>query len=187
MVKNSNYVNNEETNNVLYKTCSKCKVLKPVDNNFSKYKKPLKSGKIKYLSWCKSCFSKHQADYHKKTWGPEKLQFTAYKRTKTVRSFLTYLRGKAVQRGKNCISVDALETLWFCQNGKCALTGWDMTMELGKGVVHTNCSIDRIDSSLGYEPGNVQLVCRAANVAKSNLSENDFLNLCKAVVEISNG
>ena len=62
-----------------------------------------------------------------------------------------------------------------------------MTMELGKGVVPTNCSIDRIDSSFGYEPGNVQLVCRAANVAKSNLSTSDFVNLCRAVVEISNG
>ena len=169
------------------KSCSKCKTTKSIEDNFVKYKKPLKSGNPKYSSWCKECISKKQAEYHKKTWGPEKLQFTAYKRTKTVRSFLTYLRSKAVQRSKSCISVDALETLWFSQKGKCALTGWEMTMELGKGVVPTNCSIDRIDSSFGYEPGNVQLVCRAANVAKSNLSTSDFVNLCRAVVEISNG
>jgi len=177
----------EEQETVLSKCCSKCKTVKEIDSNFVKYKKPLKSGKPKYSSWCKECVSKKQAEYHKRTWGPEKLQFTAYKRTKTVRSFLTYLRSKAVQRSKFCISIDALETLWFSQKGKCALTGWEMTMELGSGVVSTNCSIDRIDSSLGYEPGNVQLVCRAANIAKSNLSTSDFVNLCKAVAEVSNG
>jgi hypothetical protein len=177
----------EEIENVLHTVCSKCKISKPAEDNFFKYKQTLKSGKPKFNSWCKQCVSKLQADYHKKTWGPDKLQFTAYKRTKTTRSFLSYLRSKAIQRSGNCISIDALETLWFSQKGKCALTGWEMTMELGKGSIPTNCSIDRIDSCLGYEPGNVQLVCRAANVAKNNLSPSDFVNLCKAVVEVSNG
>ena len=144
-------------------------------------------GSPKYNSWCKSCIAKKQASYHKATWGPERLQFTAYKRTRTVRSYLTYLRSKAVRRGGDCISTDALEAIWFAQNGRCALTGWPMTMELAKGVVSTNCSIDRVDSTVGYVPGNVQLVCRAANVAKHDLSPGDFLQLCKAVVERRRG
>jgi hypothetical protein len=113
-----------------------------------------------------------------------RLQFSAQKRTKNVRSFLSYLRQKATQRRKDgdIISLDALETLWFAQQGKCALTGWPMTMELGNGVVQTNCSIDRIDSDKGYVVGNVQLVCRIANIAKSSLTTSDFANLCKAVV-----
>jgi len=59
-----------------------------------------------------------------------------------------------------------------------------MTMELGRGTIPTNCSIDRIDSSRGYEVGNVQLVCRAANVAKSDLPMNDFVALCRSVTEV---
>jgi hypothetical protein len=167
------------------KTCTRCGELKPTSLFYTTGK--CVDGGPKYNSWCKDCIKSKQATYHKKTWGPDKLQFTAYKRTKTVRAYLSYLRAKAVRRGGGCVSIDALETLWLVQGGRCALTGWPMTMELAKGVVPTNCSIDRIDSEAGYDVGNVQLVCRAANVAKHDLSASDFLQLCKAVVENANG
>jgi hypothetical protein len=146
-------------------------------------------GEPKYNSWCKTCIASKQAAYHQRTWGEEKLQYTAFKRTKSVRAFLQYLRSKAIQRKKagEVISLDALELLWATQKGLCALTGWPMTMELANGVVSTNCSLDRIDSALGYEVGNVQLVCRAANVAKHNLPEIEFVKLCQAVVGQKNG
>jgi len=60
-------------------------------------------------------------------------------------------------------------------------------MTLGAGVIPTNASIDRIDSHQAYVVGNVQLVCRVSNVAKSDLSTDQFLALCAAVVEKSNG
>jgi hypothetical protein len=146
-------------------------------------------GSPKYNSWCKSCISLKQASYHKQTWGEDKLQFVAFKRTQSVRSYLSYLRSKATQRNKNgeVISLDALELLWQMQGGTCALTGWPLTMELTKGVVQTNCSIDRINSDIGYVVGNVQLVCRIANVAKTNLTTADFVALCRAVIENANG
>ena len=136
----------------------------------------------------KKCIAVKQVLYHKRTWGEDKLKYTAFKRTKSVRSYLQYLRSKAVQRkkGLEVISIDALELLWATQNGKCALTGWPMTMELANGVVPTNCSLDRVDSTQGYVVGNVQLVCRAANVAKSNMTQSDFVHLCKAVLEKAN-
>ncbi len=168
------------------KLCTKCKGTLLLDQFYTTGKKV--SGEPKYNSWCKTCVSAKQASYHKRTWGPEKLQHSAFKRTKSVRSFLTYLRSKAIQRGKGeVISADALELLWNAQSGKCALTGWDMTMELGRGPVPTNCSLDRIDSNRGYEVGNVQLVCRAANVAKSDLTQSDFIVLCRSVMETHNG
>lgn len=174
------------TTDKLSKLCTKCGGTFLLDQFYTTGKKV--SGEPKYNSWCKSCVSEKQASYHKRTWGPERLQHSAFKRTKSVRSFLTYLRSKAVQRGKGeVISADALELLWNTQGGKCALTGWDMTMELGRGAVPTNCSLDRIDSSRGYEVGNVQLVCRAANVAKSDLSLNDFITLCRSVMEVRHG
>jgi hypothetical protein len=146
-------------------------------------------GRPKYNSWCKQCISKKQASYHRRTWGEDKLKYTAFKRTKSTRSYLQYLRAKAAQRrkGEEIISLDALELLWSTQQGQCALTGWPMTMELANGVVPTNCSIDRIDSKVGYIVGNVQLVCRAANVAKSDLGADEFVKLCRAVVERNNG
>jgi hypothetical protein len=169
------------------KKCTKCEGAFPLSDFYTTGYKV--SGERKYNSWCKPCVSKKQASYHKMTWSDEKMQFTAFKRTKSVRSFLQYLRSKAIQRknNENFISLDELENLWFKQNGKCALTGWDLTMTLGKGVVNTNCSLDRIDSSIGYFKGNVQLVCRSANVAKNNLSMSEFLNLCKSISKKHNG
>ena len=168
------------------KCCTKCGGAFALKQFYTTGKKV--SGEPKYNSWCKPCVSKKQASYHKRTWGPEQLQRSAFKRTKAVRSFLVYLRGKAAPRGKgDVLSVDAIELLWHTQGGKCALTGWDMTMELGRGTVPTNCSLDRIDSNRGYEVGNVQLVCRAANVAKSDLSQSDFIALCRSVVEVHHG
>jgi hypothetical protein len=164
------------------KECTKCKGVFAFEQFYTSGKKV--SGAPKYNSWCKACVSKKQTSYHKRTWGPEKLHHTAFKRTKSVRSYLAYLRGKAIQRKKGeVISLDALELLWATQRGKCALTGWDMTMELGHGTVPTNCSLDRVDSRQGYEVGNVQLVCRAANVAKSDLTQSDFVLMCRSVME----
>jgi hypothetical protein len=169
------------------KNCTCCGAIKPLASFYTTGRSV--DGSPKYNSWCKACISEKQASYHKRTWGEDRLKYTAFKRTKSVRSYLQYLRAKAVQRKKagEVLSLDALELLWQTQQGLCALTGWPMTMELANGVVSTNCSLDRIDSGHGYVVGNVQLVCRAANVAKSDLSTADFLKMCRAVVEKGNG
>lgn len=49
------------------------------------------------------------------------------------------------------------------------------------GRIPTNVSVDRIDSKKGYTRDNVQLVCMAINQMKSDLDNNTFYNLCKAV------
>lgn len=162
------------------KTCTKCNETLELCDFYTTGKKV--DGSPKYQSWCKSCISSKMKSYHKKTWGDEKLQFTAYKRTKSVRSYITYLRQKAVRRKSSCLTIDELEEIWNKQNGKCALTGWDMTMILGKGNIDTNASIDRIDSSLGYIENNVQFICRAVNVFKSNATEELLYKMCEAIV-----
>lgn len=71
------------------------------------------------------------------------------------------------------------------QNGKCALTGWNLEFtrggDFGSGTNPLGCSIDRKDNMLGYVPGNVQLVCWKANKIKNSLSDSEFKELCKAV------
>jgi hypothetical protein len=165
-----------------FKTCSRCRTDFFISEFYTFERKG--SGVRKSTSWCKPCSKKWNTENYRKSVSPNGTTFASIRRTKSVRSFLAYLRGKAIQRKKNddVISLDALELLWAVQGGKCALTGWDMTMELGRGMIQTNCSIDRIDSNIGYEVGNVQLVCRAANVAKSNMTQSDFLAMCRSVV-----
>jgi hypothetical protein len=168
------------------KFCTKCKKAMLLKEFYGSGRTT--SGNVKYASWCKKCVSVKQSKYYLRTYGPEQLSRTNFRRTKTVRAYLSYLRGHAMQRkGKEVISLDALELLWVIQSGRCALTGWFLTTELGNGVVPTNCSIDRIDSLRGYEVDNVQLVSRAANIAKSNLRTGDFVALCRAVVETHRG
>lgn len=167
------------------KNCTKCKGYFPITSFYTTGK--LRDGSPKYNSWCKSCIKEKMTSYHKKTWGPDALQRSAFTRSKTVRAYLSYLRAKAVKRSGGCISLDELVLLWEQQCGRCAMSGWGMTTMLGIGTVPTNCSIDRIDSSKGYEVGNVQLVCRAVNIAKSNLTCDMFLQMCRAITEKTDG
>lgn len=71
--------------------------------------------------------------------------------------------------------------LWCKQNGLCAISNLPMTYIFNNGRIPTNVSVDRIDSKKGYTRDNVQLVCMAINQMKSDLDNNTFYNLCKAV------
>jgi hypothetical protein len=65
--------------------------------------------------------------------------------------------------------------MWNSQGGRCAVTGVPMTHIYGKGSILTNVSIDRIDSSLGYIPDNIRLVCKAVNWMKNSMSDRELL------------
>lgn len=43
--------------------------------------------------------------------------------------------------------------------------------------------MDRIDSNVGYTKENVQWVHKRINIMKQNLQEDEFLYLCKLIVE----
>jgi hypothetical protein len=65
------------------------------------------------------------------------------------------------------------------QGWKCALTGIEFTP--GGARSDTQPSMDRINSSMGYEPGNVQFVTLRVNYCKRELSDPAFVALCKQV------
>lgn len=76
------------------------------------------------------------------------------------------------------LNAAAIRGLFDDQGGRCALTGRELT----PGV---NASLDhRVPRSLGgkHELGNVRWVDLRANLAKQNLSEEEFLRLCRDVV-----
>ena len=92
--------------------------------------------------------------------------------------------------------VDAayLQQLWESQDGKCAYSGLPMllpdipedscrTVKFGEGCNPILCgSVDRIDSALPYQPGNLQFVCRGINHLKSDAHGHQvmaFLDLYK--------
>lgn len=81
------------------------------------------------------------------------------------------------------ITKEDLLIVWKAQNGKCAISGLDMTYELGEGRIYTNVSIDQIMPSKGYTIDNIQLVCMAVNQLKSDLDMDTILILCSAIVD----
>lgn len=48
-------------------------------------------------------------------------------------------------------------------------------------------SLDRIDSSKGYEIGNIQFISTAINYMKNTMSHEDTLKLCKIIAEKYSG
>lgn len=91
------------------------------------------------------------------------------------------------EKGRNLefsITQDYIWDLFLKQDRKCALTGLQLTFarDYSRNKGFQTASLDRIDSSIGYVPGNVQWVHKIINRTKGNLSDSDFLRICMKVV-----
>lgn len=74
--------------------------------------------------------------------------------------------------------------LFLTQERKCALSGLDIV--IGSNGFGT-ASIDRIDSSRGYEEGNIQWVHKHINFMKRTYSVDYFVDLCCKVANHTGG
>lgn len=68
-------------------------------------------------------------------------------------------------------------------NEKCALSNLEMQTVIKAGKNPFNVSIDRIKPGRAYSLSNIRLVCNSINTMRSNLSDEEFLSFCKAVVD----
>ena len=80
------------------------------------------------------------------------------------------------------ITKEDLINLWDKQNGKCAISGIDMTYTLDSGRTPYNVSVDQINPSMGYTKNNIQLVCMSVNQLKSDFEMDIVLNICKNII-----
>ncbi len=70
------------------------------------------------------------------------------------------------------------------QNRKCALTGQSLVFgDSQKEGTNKTGSLDRIDSTKGYDVNNIQWVHKIVNWMKSDLSEEKFIDLCTMVAK----
>jgi hypothetical protein len=181
----------------LHKTCGECrsKERKQLD-----YKKPTEG--TKYCPGCKKTedVSKFYAD-KSSTDGMQTNCKNCHRKTmqkwaSTFHGFLTKLFNDLVQNAKRRskkikvdITIDDIIELYGLQEGKCALTNKKMTHiayanKKGEHIMNKyNISVDRIDSSKDYTQDNIQLVCAIANRMKTDLAQNDFIELCKSIVD----
>ncbi len=105
------------------------------------------------------------------------------------RQHLRLARRRVKSHGRECtITLEHLKELWEKQDGRCVYTGWKL--DNPQTSTYWNChqlhprtaSLDRIDSSIGYLPGNIQFVSLIANYGKRNFKEQQLLKFCQAVV-----
>jgi hypothetical protein len=100
------------------------------------------------------------------------------------------------KRRSTGVTREDLKAQWDKQDGVCPYTGWKLILpESGRGWIWVSrkkslgisdrrqASVDRIDSAVGYEKGNIQFVSVLANLAKRAMSEADFVEFCRAVAE----
>lgn len=81
------------------------------------------------------------------------------------------------------ITKEYVWNLYLNQNKKCALSNIDIKFPTkGKDKSYT-CSLDRIDSSLGYIEGNVQWVHKDINRMKNAFNQDYFIKMCKLITE----
>ena len=71
------------------------------------------------------------------------------------------------------------------QGRKCALTGLSLLLNSNGRLYDGNASLDRIDSTKGYTVDNIQWVHKRINQMKMDMTEVEFLEFCRLVVEFS--
>jgi len=93
------------------------------------------------------------------------------------RTYINQVKNGAALRGHSYELEDKdLWNLWLKQEGKCAYTGWELT--LGK-----DASLDRKDSSVGYVVSNIQWLHKDVNLAKQRYDEDYFIKMCEDIAE----
>jgi len=86
------------------------------------------------------------------------------------------------------ITVEEAWKIYESQNGRCALTNlpiyfWKTSKNVDK---HSTASLDRIDNTKGYVTNNVHWVHKKVNQIKMDMSLDDFITICRLVVDHAN-
>jgi hypothetical protein len=96
-----------------------------------------------------------------------------------ARSFWSAICDNAKSRNiEVAITPEYAWRLFEDQQGKCALSGEVLILHPNK---NRTASLDRINSSIGYEEGNLQWVHKRLNVMKMALPQKEFVEWCRKV------
>ena len=183
----------------LYPSCKECR---SIERKKIKYDAP-KEG-IRECPCCKN--SLDISNFHCDKSQPTGLQSYCKKcQTEKTKKYTSTLNGfikkiykdmyhNAEKRAKKLlidITCDDIHEMYNKQNGKCALSGLQLSHETyayrdNEHIINRmNISIDRINSNLGYTKDNVQLVGAIVNRMKTDLPDQEFINFCSIVAEFN--
>lgn len=192
----------------MLKLCTKCNVTKPI-TEFSvarrKSQQVLKNGgtfkrsvnstapEVTYHTYCKECCSLRAKEFRRKykeitgncdyRGSGLRTQYSIEDRPlmSAIRRRLTQTKSNAKRTG---VVIDLTEhylyEIFKKQQAKCALSGVPMLID---GNTNLRLSLDKIIPENGYVVGNVQWTIFAANRAKGDMTNKDFIRLCGLVIE----
>jgi hypothetical protein len=72
-----------------------------------------------------------------------------------------------------------IEDMFSIYTGFCSMTNWEISIT----YMSQTASLDRIDSSIGYEVGNIQWVHTMVNMSKNKYDNNLFIKMCKDIAK----
>lgn len=142
-------------------------------------------------AWRDANREKHNA-YNRKYYraNPQKANATSknWAANNPVRKFASSALSQARSRKVEVtLSIDDVVQMWAAQNGLCALSNTPMVPGSTKGWTPLSPSLDRITAGGAYSKENVRIVCYCLNAGRSNMSDEDFINMCRAVVRKADG
>jgi len=147
--------------------CYKCKNIYPYTDEYFRSK-----------SLCRTCGTIHR-----------KGRYESLRNNLTIEQLIKLRCNQAYQR--SCkkgwefdITPEYLMEIYNKQNGLCYYSGIKMEIALkGYSTNNYTLSIDRIDSTIGYLSSNIVLCCDAVNTMKMQMETNEFLKICKKIVD----
>ncbi len=130
--------------------------------------------------------------YNKAYYDANKLKVQAQRRERKntdvrgrMMALLNNARARASREGWEFnLTCDYLVALWEEQRGLCAITGEPMSISKTENRIRSNLvSLDRIDSDKFYTQDNVWLTTSKVNYAKGPLSNSEFIEMCRKVIQ----
>lgn len=102
-------------------------------------------------------------------------------------SFMYSIQRGALNRNlKFNVSAEFLWNLFLKQNRKCAISGVKLRFQETRLDYDATASLDRINSSIGYEEGNLQWVHKDVNYMKQSMNNEDFINWISIIYKYNN-
>jgi hypothetical protein len=82
------------------------------------------------------------------------------------------------------LSPEYLWELFLKQGRRCSFTGMELVFARNyRNNKMQTASLDRIDSAKGYIQGNVQWVHKTVNFMKQALNDENFIDICRKIVD----
>jgi len=115
----------------------------------------------------------------------DKQSRAAWKANNTASYIYQRAKSRALRRGLDF----AITPEWVAERiavGLCEVSGIPFTLDLGSVNAPNPWSptIDRVDSSIGYLPGNCRMVVWVYNAAKNSWSDEVVMRLARALTEV---